>query len=57
MTYDCSTCDGRGGQQYVWDDDLGIRHEDWVRCSNCNGTGFSVAASGGSTTNQEDHDE
>lgn len=23
----------------AWDDDLGIRHQDWVPCSSCEGTG------------------
>lgn len=35
----CPECDGKQGRSYTWDDDLGIRHEDWVNCPACQGRG------------------
>ncbi len=34
---ECPECRGRGGWRQVWDDERGIRHEEWWNCRACGG--------------------
>lgn len=48
----CPECNGAEGRSVTWDDDLDIRHQDWVPCQACSAdyySGHSDASEGGPT--------